>query len=528
VDMFLHRHEHNHAECPMQANHSKQRLTTPQLCTRRATRSRSASDAQLTVAVSKVKSAPTWPWAEDHMTLELVERMNCDEILQNDTSYSKVDTVDALISHPSRQGELEEINSLFCCASLTEFATTPDDQNSSVLPGWVSPPDESTPERALTSVDSVRKASEQHILQSTSCRQNDDAVDGTQNKLEPASRTLWWYWVMCGILAHSGSKHSSRYRNLIGLILVCCTGLCMCNLLFEPSRTVENLAEIAISASCLVSLVCSRGLDSLIGHKDHLLAWYAKHHNFLKIWNRRGMVSLAVFQMVWVCKAAAYVTYSHASGSPNSLRKICTDFAVLFQAGSHLGMMHCAFHVTSFLQLMLDGWTVDFNKRRDCIQGADAWNSVQALMRRVADAIQTCFLALQTSALITLICCAARIVDIIVNKAGDDMRAFGILVLLDIPSIIMAVCALAWFAKASAVTEQSVRIPPVVNSLLLRPQTQIACEDQMFVNFIKNSDAGFYVSGSRLTATVFMNYCYLCGAVICALFSAALNMYQQQ
>jgi len=218
----------------------------------------------------------------------------------------------------------------------------------------------------------------------------------------------------------------------------------------------------------------------------------------------------------------------YASENPNSWWAICTMFAVLFQAGLYLSVMHCAFHITSFLQLVLDRWTADFDKSRDCIGGADSWNSVQALMRRVADAIETCFLAVQTSALIALICCAARLLDIIMSRSGGDMRESWILVLLVVPPVTMAVCALVWFAKASAVTEQSVRVPPVVNSLLARPRTQVSCEHQMFVSFIKNSETGFYVSGGRLSATVFMNYCYLIGAVICALCSAALNVYQKQ
>jgi len=148
-------------------------------------------------------------------------------------------------------------------------------------------------------------------------------------------------------------------------------------------------------------------------------------------------------------------------------------------------------------------------------------------MRRVAEAVQTWFLAVQTSALIAFICCATRVLDIIMTKSGNEMRAAWSSALLELPTLVMAACALMWFAKASGVTEQSVRVAPVVNSLLVKPKAAITVEHQVFVSFVKNSDAGFYVAGGQLNATVFMNYCYLCGAVICGLFSAALNVYQK-
>jgi len=277
----------------------------------------------------------------------------------------------------------------------------------------------------------------------------------------------------------------------------------------------------------LVSLLCARNLDSIIGHQENLLAQYAASHHFLKIWNRRGKLSFVLFQMIWVCKAAAYVLYMNASQNPFSLHAVGTAFALLFQAGIYLSVLHCAFHTTSFLQLMLDRWTVDFNRSANLIIGADSWNSVQALMRRVADSIQICFLAVQTSALVAIMSCAARVLQVITNKQDVDVGASSVVVLLDFPIFIMAVCALVWFAKASAVTEQSGRVPPVVNSLLLTPNTQVSSDHHVFVGFIKNSETGFYVGGSRVNATVFMNYCYLCGAVICALFSSALNRYSQ-
>jgi len=426
-------------------------------------------------------------------------------------------------------------SSLVCCASIRP---SPKSKHRllPIIPGWVSNNDQTCASKppTLTSVDSVRKAFEQDILASSSCSMTengevDGAVTVSQDTCQWAtvSDKLTWYWAVWGILTWSRGKCAARYRNVMMCISFCCTALCMYNLIQQPKRIFENFAETAFAISCFVSLLCSRQFDCLIGPQDPLLARYAARCQFLKMWNRRGMVNLMLFQIVWVSKTVTHVIYTCTTMDHNPWHAICTAFVVPFVAGSYLALIHSAIHATSFLQLMLDQWTVDFNKSLDCNSSAEAWNSLQALMRRVAEAIQTWFLAVQTSALIAFICCATRILDIIMTKSGNEMRAAWSSALLELPTLVMAACALMWFAKASGVTEQSVRVAPVVNSLLVKPKAAITVEHQVFVSFVKNSDAGFYVAGSQLNATVFMNYCYLCGAVICGLFSAALNVYQK-
>lgn len=178
---------------------------------------------------------------------------------------------------------------------------------------------------------------------------------------------------------------------------------------------------------------------------------------------------------------------------------------------------------------MLDDWTVRFNTTLDSVKSADAWNRIQHLLRQVARSSETIFFAMQTSALIAILCCAARVLDTVMAKAGDDIQKWWTITLLELPPILLsAICALAWFVKATAITEQGARVPSLVNSLLVKPHTPIALDHQLLVGFIKNSDVGYYWKGSRLNTTVFINYCYLWGVVICGLFTTALKFNQQQ
>jgi len=530
-------HRSEHHACK---NQSDPCLIATDSITKCATRSQSMPTRASCTDANILKGVPTWPWTEKSMTMKMVESMNLEEIIKNDMlDKSIVGDATLGLDTCSEDGLGPEFNgpsSLMCCASNRPF-TKQEHRLLPIIPGWVSHTEQTCESRkppTLTSVDSVRKASERHILASTSCsmsesEESDRAVKVSQDTYQgvTVSQKLRWYWAVWGILAWSRGKHAARYRNVMLCISLCCTAVCMFNLIQQPSRIFENFAETAFAISGLVSLLCSRQLDNLLGPQDPLLARYAARSHFLKMWNRRGTVTLMLFNAVWVCKTVTHLISTYAAIYDNPVYTICTAFVVPFVAGSYLALMHSAFHVTSFLQLILDQWTVDFNKDHDCTRGAEAWNSLQALMRRVAEAIQTCFLAVQTSALIAFICCAARVLAIIMTKPGNEMRAAWSSALLELPTLVMAACALMWFAKASGVTEQSVRVPPVVNSLLVEPRASITPEHHVFVSFVKNSDAGFYVAGSQLNATVFMNYCYLCGAVICGLFSAALNVNQK-
>jgi len=462
----------------------------------------------------------------NHVTVEMVEAMNCNKILEDD------DLVEDC-SECSSCHDVQQSDSLKVCSSPLENALSRESGPSWILPGWIPNIElnkESQSPINVTSVDSVRKVSERNILRSALYSQSHQRVDTSRYAQKAmlensrVSRALERYWAVWGHLAWSSSNCSRWYRRLGVLTSLCCTGTLIVNLYQQPGKIFENSTETALSASCLLGLVGARRLDILIGHKDDLLKRYAASHGFLPLWNRRSMRRLALFITLWLCKAAAHIVRMFTSEDPILSCQFWVPSVIIFQAGSYFAMLHCAFHVTSFLELMLDDWTVDFHKYLDCVHGAVAWDKIQALMQRVAGSVEMIFFVVQTSALISIICCVARVLDIFMVDPGGDQQTWRMVALLEfLPTLIMVVCALAWFAKATAITEKGLRIPPVVNSLMVEPNTPITSKHQFFVGFIKNSDIGFYWKGSRLDATVFINYCYICGAVICAVFTTALK-----
>jgi len=250
---------------------------------------------------------------------------------------------------------------------------------------------------------------------------------------------------------------------------------------------------------------------------------YAAHHHFVGAWDRQGSLLIVWAMIVWLCKAIAASIYIHVSEETFSWHTLCTTFAGLLQSGSYLAFIHCDCHIMTFLRLVVNTWTLRFRKTLNCTECAESWNVAQATIRHVTKRMETSFLAAQASSLITLLCCAGRVLDISA-KSGEAMRSSLMLALLELPTLMMAFCALVLFAKATVVTEECLGIPALVNSLLLQPGSPISVEGQAFVSFLNNSHAGVYVKGGRLNAMALMNYLYLCSAVICVVVTTGLSM----
>jgi len=151
---------------------------------------------------------------------------------------------------------------------------------------------------------------------------------------------------------------------------------------------------------------------------------------------------------------------------------------------------------------------------------------VQAILHNLSSRVDTCFLAVQTSAALVFLSYAARVLDSIIAKSGGQLLHQWAVMALDFPNLMIALSALQVFIKAACVTETCIRVPPMMNSVKVEEEekTAINYERQYLVTYIIHSQAGFRVKGSRIDATMLMNYCYICGAIACGLFTTGLSM----
>jgi len=174
--------------------------------------------------------------------------------------------------------------------------------------------------------------------------------------------------------------------------------------------------------------------------------------------------------------------------------------------------------------LMLDAYSTDFQRTNEWGRAVSCWNVVQAILRNVSCRVDSAFLAVQTSSVLVFLSFAAGILRSIMTNSGDaglDQHAWAV---LQVPSMMIALTAFILFVKAAGVTETCMRIPPVMNSVLVTVDNSINRDRQYLVSDVLHSQAGFRVKGTLITGTLLMNYCYLCGAIICGLFTTGLSL----
>jgi len=473
--------------------------------------------------------------SRDVTTEPVCERLNFEKDIQHNGSSDSLFDIDetsgnlARIQHEMSTPSQDDIEKLFSSVDVPDEATA---TRECILPGCVltgDPADDFSHVLCATppkSVDAVQRASEHKILfHYSSTRDAHDIAKFLKSRSQAAKTQC--YWALFGITSWRAGICGSIYRAAIFIALLSATLLSAYNLVQQPGRVFENLAETAVSISSLLSLATCKPLDSLIGHAGNMMDRYAAHHHFISAWDRQGSLLLVSVMMVWLCKAIAASMYMCVSEETFSWHTLCTTLAGLLQSGSYLAFIHCDCHIMTFLQLMVDEWAGRFRKTLNRTECAESWNIAQATIRQASKCIETSFLAVQASSLITLLCCAGRVLDI-TAKSGETMQTSLMLALLELPTLMMAFWALVLFAKATVVTEKSMQIPPIVTSLLLQPGSPISVEDQAFVSFLNNGYAGVYFKGNRMNGITLMNYLYLCVGVIYVVVTNSLSMNQQR
>jgi len=115
------------------------------------------------------------------------------------------------------------------------------------------------------------------------------------------------------------------------------------------------------------------------------------------------------------------------------------------------------------------------------------------------------------------------LLDLFTRGLDDQHKHHYVFVLLlDVPMLMMIVGSFFLLVQAATITETCNRASAVINSADVTTEDATNPVRLNVVSFIRNSQAGFSVRGTQLNATVLMKYCYLCGAVICAMFTSGV------
>jgi len=298
----------------------------------------------------------------------------------------------------------------------------------------------------------------------------------------------------------------------------------MVDLIKHPDRLYDLIPQVVFSISSLVSLCTFRNFGSIIGGSTCVLSQHAQEHKFLAQWNHKGMNTMKLLALIWVYSVGANILQLFMFEDVMSVFAICRCVIAMFVAGLHLVTLHSVCHVLTFFDLMLHSYCAEFHETNNWEQGVSCWNVVQAVLHASSARIDSCFLATQTSAFITLLSYAARVLDMIITSSGDSTLVQGALAFVELPRLILALYPFVIFFKAAGVIEACSGIPPIINAVNVEGGEVMDYGRQYLVNFIIHSQTGFFVKGNRINATMLMNYCYLCGAIVCGLLTTGLSM----
>jgi len=294
---------------------------------------------------------------------------------------------------------------------------------------------------------------------------------------------------------------------------VCLAVFCIVDLIQHSNRLYELVSHVALSVSSYISLASLGNLNCIVGGSTSFLGQHATEHRFLIGWSKRGMWKMVLLMLVWTCKVGTTMLKLYFSEDMSSICDLCRCFVQILEAGLHLVIIHSIGHALTFLELMLDAYSDEFHDSDRWARAVTKWKVVQAILHNLSSRVDTCFLAVQTSAALVFLSYAARVLDSIIAKSGGQLLHQWAVMALDFPNLMIALSALQVFIKAACVTETCIRVPPMMNSVKVEEEekTAINYERQYLVTYIIHSQAGFRVKGSRIDATMLMNYCYICG-----------------
>jgi len=276
-------------------------------------------------------------------------------------------------------------------------------------------------------------------------------------------------------------------------------------------------------------LVAAGKVSEIIGPANHVLEKHSRSRGFTCEWEWDGvlgtLLSAAMCTLVTVSNLMIGLLWE-----PERLPWLClTSYAVV----TFIMTTQCLSHVISFLDLVVNSFVDQFLRKRNLTTAVKSWNSVQSLLQHVSQVMARCLIVLQIFVTLTLLTCLLRLVlffrDI---RQGTFPEALAMVARTDnihgitasyMNALVVLALSVRLFIKAASVTESCTRIPSLINSFHIDAAKEIDCDQQHLVTYIKNSDAGFYLNGTRLTASILIKVLYFLGAFSCTAVSTALS-----
>lgn len=407
-------------------------------------------------------------------------------------------------------------------------------------------PSTSDARKTLTSLDSLRAQHNVKVLAQQSERLNQQPIseDGDREEayeaemLEGRSMICAVSFVMSltGLL---DARPGRLWKCLAHLSLAVTLSLALLLLaLGDDEFRYVNLMTNAYALGVVISVLLIRwgraeedSLAVLLGPKEFQLDEYACKRGFLASSRLLGMLRAMCFLGLWALMVASRILSGYFGQPATGLLPGDTT-QDLVSLGSYamamlvtIAIIYAQLHVASGLELAVDMFSAHFFDSKDICAAMDEWNILQALIRCASCRVETSFMVLGASSLATLVLLATELwtkPELLQNPLQAVFWLGWVY-----PPVLLLLYSLT---RAAAVSEKCSRVAPFINSWDFPSEETEEYDSewlhkgrQYIVQYIMQSEAGFYVKGVRLSNFTVMKLCYGFGALSFALLSHTMT-----
>eukprot|EP00435_Cladocopium_sp_Y103_P021825 s1418_g5.t1 len=258
-----------------------------------------------------------------------------------------------------------------------------------------------------------------------------------------------------------------------------------------------TVTTICFLASVAVSVWLLGDVDDFLSDPEHGLDFYAWNAGFIQEWRkksrRRLMEACSCLLLMWVLRCLVFLRIDP------SVHDLLLSISFCVASGGFMAVAYLELHVLSGLELAIDSFSVNFFRVMDVKEALAEWNVLQAMLRHISAKLSRSLLPLGCA-------CGASILYLIeLSLLRPDVEGGFEFILQNLWCLPPNCFFLYTLMRAAAVTEKASRVSPLVNSWNFENidgpddlPDWMDLERQYLVQYIIQSEAGFYIQGVRL------------------------------
>ncbi|CAK9026879.1 unnamed protein product [Durusdinium trenchii] len=262
-------------------------------------------------------------------------------------------------------------------------------------------------------------------------------------------------------------------------------------------------------------------IQELLGSNIGSLELYAHQHGFLAEWHfmsSKRLLETSGFLMLMLA-TRWLVHFDLFEQQEEPFERTC---GFCFAAVGMAALAYLQLHLVAGLDLAIDSFTVNFFRNMDLGIASAEWNVVQVTLRQVSTKLGASLLLLGSSCLVSLLL-LVEIAFFRPEEQRGELTNVQLILFIAwlVPPLLLFLYVLM---RAANITEKAMRVAPLVNSWSFkRGEGSSGWMDvgrQYMVQYIRQSEAGFYFQGRRLYIFQITKLCYYLGAFSMAVLSS--------